>query len=50
MIYLSHRRLDITFVVSMVSQFMLSPRQNHFDVAYKIVRYLKETPRRGLSL
>ena len=48
LIYLSHTSLDIAFVVSMVSQFMYSPRQEHFDVAYRILRYLKETPGKGL--
>ena len=32
----------------MVSQFMHSPRQDHFDVVYRILRYLKGTPGKGL--
>ncbi|KAJ9688831.1 hypothetical protein PVL29_014468 [Vitis rotundifolia] len=32
----------------MVSQFMHSPNQGHFDVAYGILRYLKGTPGKGL--
>ena len=48
LIYLSHTRPDIAFVVSMVSQFMHSPNQGHFDVVYIILRYLKGTPRKGL--
>ena len=31
----------------MVSQIMHSPRPEHFD-NYKILKYLKETPRKGL--
>ena len=48
LIYLSPTRLDIAFVVSMVSQFMHSPGPKHFDVVYRILRYLKRTPGRGL--
>ena len=48
LIYLSHTHPDIAFVVSMVSQFMHSLGQEHFDAAYKILRYLKGTPGKGL--
>ena len=48
LIYLSHTRPDIAFLVSMVSQFMHAPRPEHFEVVYRILRYLKETPGRGL--
>ena len=48
LIYLSHTHPDIAFAVSMVSQFMHAPRQQHFDAIYRILRYLKGSPRRGL--
>ena len=48
LIYLSHTRPNIAFAVSMVSQFMHSPNQGHFDVVYRILRYLKGTPGKGL--
>ena len=48
LIYLSHTRPNIAFAVSMVSQFMHSPGHDHFDAAYRILRYLKGTPGRGL--
>ncbi|KAH9649138.1 hypothetical protein KPL70_025878 [Citrus sinensis] len=48
LIYLSHTRPDIAFAVSMVSQFMHSPGQEHFDATYRILRYLKGTPGKGL--
>ena len=31
LIYLSHTRLDITYVVSMVSQFMHNPSEDHME-------------------
>ncbi|RVX14701.1 Retrovirus-related Pol polyprotein from transposon RE2 [Vitis vinifera] len=48
LIYLSHTRPDIAFAVSMVSQFMHSPNQGHFDAVYKVLRYLRGTPGKGL--
>lgn len=38
LMYLSHKRPDITFSVSCVSQFMQSPLKEHMDVAYRILR------------
>jgi hypothetical protein len=48
LIYLSHTRSDIAFSVSMVSQFMHLPGPEHFKAVYKILRYLKGTPGKGL--
>ena len=48
LIYLSHTRLDIAFSVSMVSQFMHELGLEHFEAVYRILRYLKGTPSRGL--
>ncbi|XP_056158385.1 secreted RxLR effector protein 161-like [Syzygium oleosum] len=46
--YLTITRPDISFAVSVVSQFMSSPRTNHWQVALQIVRYLKRAPGQGL--
>ncbi|RVW33993.1 Retrovirus-related Pol polyprotein from transposon RE1 [Vitis vinifera] len=48
LIYLSHTRPDIAFSVSMVSQFMHVPGPEHFEAVYRILRYLKGTPGKGL--
>ncbi|KEH33787.1 cysteine-rich RLK (receptor-like kinase) protein, putative [Medicago truncatula] len=47
LIYLSHTRPDISFVVCTMSQFMNSPTEEHMDAIYRIVKYLEMTP--GLS-
>ncbi|RVW27695.1 Retrovirus-related Pol polyprotein from transposon RE1 [Vitis vinifera] len=47
-IYLSHTRLDIAFAVSVVCQYMHSPKESHLEAVYKILRYSKGSPRRGL--
>jgi len=48
LIYLAHTRLDIVYVVSVVSQFMHDPRERHLQVVNKILQYLKKSPGRGL--
>ncbi|WKA11799.1 hypothetical protein VitviT2T_029262 [Vitis vinifera] len=48
LIYLSHTRPDISFVVSVVSQFMNNPTEEHQEAIYRILRYLKMTPSKGL--
>ncbi|KAK2975560.1 hypothetical protein RJ640_011573 [Escallonia rubra] len=48
LIYLSHTRPDIGFSVSVVSQFMNDPTEEHLDAVYRILRYLKMTPGKGL--
>ena len=48
MIYLSHTKPDIAYVVSLVSQFMHNPSKDHMNVVIRILRYLKSSPERGL--
>ena len=48
LIYLSHTRPNIGFSVSMVSQFMNNPNEEHMEAVYRILRYLKLTPGKGL--
>ena len=48
LIYLSLTHLDIAYAMSIVSQFMHAPTQQHLAVVYHILRYLKGTPGKGL--
>ena len=48
LIYLTNTRPDITFAVSVVSQFMHAPRSSHLDAVHHILRYLKTCPGLGL--
>ena len=48
LVYMSHTHPDIAFAISMVSQFMHACGQQHFDIVYRILRYLKGSPGRGL--
>ncbi|KAA0035576.1 reverse transcriptase [Cucumis melo var. makuwa] len=50
LIYLSHTRLDISFAVSVVSQFMQAPYEKHMEAVKRILRYLKNTPRKGFDV
>ena len=43
LIYLTMTRPNITFVVSVLSQYMQDPQQCHWDACYKVLRYLKGT-------
>ena len=42
-IYLSHTQPDIAYLVSVVSQFMHCPSEDHMNVVTQILRYLKGT-------
>jgi len=46
--YLTITHLDISFVVSVVSQFLHSPCNNHWDTTTHILRYVKGTSGQGL--
>ncbi|KAA0063166.1 Beta-galactosidase [Cucumis melo var. makuwa] len=48
LIYLSHTRPDISFAVSVVSQFMQASYEKHMEAVNRILRYLKNTPGKGL--
>nr|KYP76651.1 hypothetical protein KK1_020902 [Cajanus cajan] len=48
LIYLLHARPDITYTMSVVSQFMYEPCERHMQAIDKILQYLKSSPRKGL--
>lgn len=47
LLYLTNTRLDITFSIHHLSQFLDSPREPDLHVAQRILRYLKTTPSQG---
>lgn len=50
LIYLTITRPDISYAVNILSQFMNRPRQPHFDVVTRLLRYLKGTPGQEILL
>ncbi|KAK3005577.1 hypothetical protein RJ639_016411 [Escallonia herrerae] len=50
LVYLTITRPDICYAVHVLSQFMQSPRSQHWDAALQILRYLKAVPGQGLFL
>ncbi|RVW43692.1 Retrovirus-related Pol polyprotein from transposon RE1 [Vitis vinifera] len=48
LIYLSHSRSDIAFAVSVVSQYMHAPCEEHVKTVYRILNYLKGSLGKGL--
>ena len=48
LIYLSHTRPDIAYAVSIVSQFLHSPRKAHLQAVHRILQYLKGSLGKGI--
>ena len=46
--YLVHMRLDIAFAVGYVSRFMEDPREDHWAVVKRLLRYVKGTVDQGI--
>ena len=50
LMYLAHTRLDLACALSIVSQFMHNPGEQHMNAVMRILRYLKSAPRKGILL
>ncbi|CAA7030828.1 unnamed protein product [Microthlaspi erraticum] len=50
LVYLAATRPDLTYAIHVLSQFMQSPREEHWLAALKVVRYLKGTIGQGILL
>lgn len=48
LMYLAHTRPDLAYALSIVSQFLHSPSQEHMDAVVRILRYLKSSPGKGI--
>jgi hypothetical protein len=48
LLYLTTTRPDIAFVTQQLSQFLTCPTHTHYDTACRVVRYLKNSPGKGL--
>ncbi|XP_019054560.1 PREDICTED: uncharacterized protein LOC109115227 [Nelumbo nucifera] len=48
LVYLTVTRPELSFAINRLSQFMHQPHQEHFDVALRVVRYIKGTLFAGL--
>ena len=48
LMYLAHTRLDLAFALSIVSQFMHNPGEQHMNAVMRILRYLKSAPGKGI--
>ena len=48
LIYLTITRPDISYAVSLVSQYMHAPRSDHLAAVHRILKYLKGSPGQGI--
>ena len=46
--YLAHTRPDLAYSLSIVSQYMHSPSEEHMKVVLRILQYLKSSPGKGI--
>ncbi|KAI3688864.1 hypothetical protein L2E82_46759 [Cichorium intybus] len=50
LIYLTITRPDIAYTVQTLSQFMHCPRKSHLNVAFRLLRFLKQNPGKGIKV
>ena len=46
--YLADTRPDLVYALSVVSQYMHNPREQHMNAVMRILRYLKNAPRKRI--
>ena len=46
--YLAHIRPDLAYALSIISQFMHNPGEQHMNAVIRILRYLKSAPGKGI--
>ncbi|GKU93723.1 hypothetical protein SLEP1_g7291 [Rubroshorea leprosula] len=44
LLYLTITRPDLSYLIGILSQFMQEPKQEHFDAAMRVLRYVKSSP------
>ncbi|XP_059281117.1 secreted RxLR effector protein 161-like [Lycium ferocissimum] len=50
LLYLTMTRPDLAFAVQVLSQYMHTPKQSHWEAALRVVKYIKEAPGLGLLM
>ena len=50
LLYLPMTRVDISYVVQVLSQFMHKPKQSYMEATLRVVRYVKAEPGLGLLM
>lgn len=50
LLYLTHTRPDIVFVVQTISQYMQKPKESHWNATLRVIRYIKGNPELGLLM
>lgn len=50
LIYLTITRLDISYIVQVLSQFMHSPSKSHLRIAIRLLRFSKNNLGKGVSV
>ncbi|RVW85204.1 Retrovirus-related Pol polyprotein from transposon RE1 [Vitis vinifera] len=48
LMYLAHTRPDLAYALNVVSQYMHNPGEQHMKTVMRILRYLKNAPRKGI--
>ena len=50
LLYRAITRTDISFAVQTLSQFINAPKQSHYEAALRVVRFVKNSPGKGLLM